>query len=112
MKSSWITGIVTLYLIILGAELMATGGTGGSEFTNVATENTSIFTSPVYVSVNVLAWLDQAAQFLAYWAALLLLWSPTVFSGQMIWVWWFVCFPIDCAMIFTIFTIVKGVGSA
>jgi len=91
---------------------MASGGAAGDAFSSIATDNASVFIRPSYASFNVLVSFAEAGEFLKYWGQMLMLYSPTVFDGQVIWFYWFFCFPVACAMIFTIFTIVKGVGSA
>ena len=108
MKSSWISGIVTLYLIILGCAFMAEGGTTGDAFSSIATDNASVFIRPSYSSFDELVSFKEAGEFLKNWGQMLMLYSPTVFDGQMIWFYWFFCFPVACAMIFTIFAIVFG----
>lgn len=123
MKISWVLGVIMFYILILCCELFATHG-GGSvyssnttvEFTNVATQNQSLTIEPSYLtssSTASAAWTvaTNIGQTLGIISSFLVLWSPTVFSGNMLWVWWFVCFPTDVAMIFAILALVRGVHS-
>ncbi len=125
MKISWVQGVIMLYLLILGCELMANTGGGGvysgnvsGEFRNVVTENQSTLIEPAYSSgssggviSNIWTVATNIGPVLATIAGFLVLWSPTVFSGNLLWAWWFICFPTDVAMIFAILAMVRGVHS-
>lgn len=116
MKISWIMAVVTLYLLILGCELMVIGGTGGSSFDNIVTTNQSVMIQPSVASSGSVSSGDYSlfqnvGNFLKVWIPIFTLTSPAVFSGHLIWFWWFVCFPIDCAMVFAVMTVIRGVGS-
>ena len=115
MKTSWIIGVVMLWLLILACEMFATGGVtlgvgAGVQPTLMGAgmpiaESSSIFTG---------AWaiMTHVADYLRAFISILLLWAPTVFVGYYLWVWWFICFPVDCALIFGIVSLVRGVHSA
>ena len=114
MKSSWVMGIVMMYLLILALEMMVTGG---SVFASIPSSNQSIFMQPdISSSGGVIAdlWtiITNVGRYLKVFAEILVLWAPTVFSGYLLWIWWFICFPIDCMMVFAIVTIARGVHSA
>jgi hypothetical protein len=42
---------------------------------------------------------------------ILFLWFPTVFTGYVGYVYWYICMAIDIGMIFSIVSIVRGVHS-
>ncbi len=121
MKTSWIIGIVMFYLLIFGCEVFATGGTslGGttsSNVTNVVTTNQTAFMNPNFqestnVFTNAWATATGVASYLTLLVKVLFLWCPTIFSEYGLWVWWFICFPTDCAMIAAIIFIVRGTPS-
>lgn len=115
MKTSWIIGIVMAYLIILACEMFATGGdvlavpSGIQPTLSGATVGVSGFSGVLSSATSAITHV------VSYFIALLgifFLWSPTVMSGYMIWFWWFVCFPVDCGMVFGLITIARGVQSA
>ncbi len=118
MKTSWIIGVVMLYLLIFACEVFVTGGTTlagttSSGVTNIVTDNSTSLMSPnLQESTNAFtsAWAiaTGVARYLSLIIQVLFLWCPTVFSGYMIWFWWFICFPVDCGMIFSIVTIIRG----
>jgi hypothetical protein len=114
MKTSWIIGIMMMYLIIMGLEMWATGGT---TFSNNVTTNQSTLTQPSMTeSSNIFtgAWavMTGVATYIVSWLGIFVLWSPTVFSGYLIWLWWGICFPVDVGMVFGVVGIVRGVHSA
>ncbi len=122
MKSSWVMAIVMLYLVIFACEMFATGGTvfgavTSSGMHNVATENQSTLIIPQLTnSGNVItqAWtiITNVGTYLATFIGILFLWAPTVWSGYMAWVYWFICFPVSCMMVFAIVSLARGVHSA
>ena len=113
MKSSWIVGVVMFYLLILGLEMMVTDGT---LFSNAVTRNAGTLMQPeIAASGNIVtqAWavLSNVGEYLKAVVEILFLWSPSVFAGYMIWVYWFICFPISCAMVYGVVSLIRGVGS-
>lgn len=114
MKTSWIIGVIMFYLLILGLELMITEGT---LFSNAVTRNVGTLYQPeLAAQSNIvtqgIAILSQIGEYIVAVLEVLFLWSPSVFSGYMIWVYWFVCFPVACAMFFgIILSSIRGVGS-
>jgi hypothetical protein len=124
MKTSWIMGIMMVYLLILSLEMIATGGTvlGASASYQVDSANYTfaqgagkLVAPEISNSSNVIAqaWsaISNIGPYLNIAIAILLLWSPTLFAGNMIWVWWFVCFPTCVGMVFSIISIARGVPS-
>ncbi len=122
MKTSWMIGCIMAYLLIFAAEMVATGGTvfnatTASGISNVAAvnqtglmaptiqESTNVFTAAWAVIAGVAAYLRLILQMLA-------LWSPTIFVGDYLWFYWFICFPVAAGMVVSIVFIVRGVHSA
>lgn len=110
------------WLLIFSLEMFVTGGVDfsavtSSNVTNYAATNTTSFMSPTLAeSTNLFtaAWavITNVGTYLWFILQILFLWCPTVFSGYMLWFWWFVCFPIDVGIVFSIVSIVRGVHSA
>lgn len=121
MKTSWIIAIVMAYLLIFALEVFVTGGltfaSTSSGVDNIASSNQSALSTPdIAESSNVFtaAWavVKGVASYLKILIGMLFLWMPTVFTGYLVWFWWFVCFPVDVGMVFSIVSIVRGVHSA
>jgi hypothetical protein len=113
MRTGWIIGVMMFYLVILGLELMATGGT---IFSNAVTNAAGTLLQPeIASSSNIVtqAWsvLANIGAYASAIVSVVLLWSPTVFAGYMIWFYWFICFPVACAMIYGVVTLIRGGGS-
>ena len=101
------------YLLILGLELMVTEGT---VFTNAITRNMSTLYQPEIASQsNVItqgvAIVTHIGDYLQAFLEIMFLWSPSVFSGYMIWIYWFICFPVVCAMMYGVVSLIRGVSS-
>jgi uncharacterized membrane protein len=109
MKTSLIIGVVQLYLVIVFCEMVVTGA---SIFAPALTSQQGVLSSPTMASSSIATFITNAGQFLAALIPALLLYSPTVFSGNMAWVWWFTCFPIDVGIVASIIWIVRGVQSS
>lgn len=109
MKQSWVIGIVTIWTLIFTAELMVTGGTA---FTRSSALNT--LASPAFVnaagSTSALSSvINGIGTFFVSFISVIFLWSPTVFAGNWIWFWQFICLPISISFIVVIATILRGV---
>ncbi len=111
------------YLVLFGLELFATGGHLFSAMTssgvaNVVATYHEILMSPAFAgSANLFtaAWavVVDVALYLTIFVQILFLWMPTVFSDpNMLWLWWYVCLPVDLGMVLSIVFIVRGVHSA
>ncbi len=122
MKQSWIVGCVMAYMLIFVCEMFATGGvslsaTTSSNMTNVATANQTAFLAPTFAeSTNVFtaAWavVKGIAPYLTLLAQVVFLYCPTVFSGYLLYFYWFICFPVSVGFIAGLVFIVRGVHSA
>ncbi len=110
------------YLLIFACEMFATGGTvfGGatsSGMTNAVTANSTALLNPTFQESSNLftaAWavVTGVANYLVILVSILFLWAPTVFSGYLIWFYWFICFPVSCGFNASLVFIVRGVHSA
>ena len=106
------------YLIIFALELMASNGVLFN--TNALAANQSTIISPSMVNVagplsdlyTIIRNVGSFFSTLLGFAGIFVLWQPTVFSGYMMWVWWFICLPIDLMMVFSIVSILRGVHSS
>jgi hypothetical protein len=109
MKESWIIGVFALYLVIMAWEMIATGGSSLNVAGNYAIAGQSTLISPDLAKSSEF-WLviGNILGFLESLIKVLMLWAPTVFSGTMIWFWWFVCFPVDAGMVWGIVKMVRG----
>ncbi len=113
MKSSWVLAIVMLYLIIMGCEVLATGG---SLFSTALTTSQSTFIKPDITSggssfTGEWALLRYVGSYLAAFISIAFLYAPTVFSGYLIWVWQFICLPVSVMFWFSVVGIFRGVHS-
>lgn len=120
MKTSWIIGLVMAWLLIFALEMFATGGTSfastSSGIRNIATENQTALLAPTLqqsTSVFTGAWatITGVADYLRVILNIIFLWCPTVFYGYLLWVWWFICFPVGCGFAASLVFIVRGVHS-
>ena len=102
MKSSWWLGIIMAYMVILGWELVVTGGTSFSQNNFIAQQTTL---SSIPILGDVISYVSTIGQ-------ALLLYSPSIFQGYMLWVWWFVCFPLDVMMVVGIVVVARGGSSS
>lgn len=113
VKTSWIIGVIMFYLLILGLEVMVTEG---SLFSNAVTSNASTLLQPEITSQsNViaqgLAILSNIGEYIQAAVEVVFLWSPSVFTGYMLWVYWFICFPTACAAIYGFVSLIRGVST-
>lgn len=111
MKQSWIIGVISLWLLILTCELVATGGTAfsasvSSNMTALAHPNMANYSN---VFSNTASIIYQVGTYLTLFLGAIFLWSPTLFAGSWIWFWVFICFPISVSFVIVIITILRGV---
>jgi hypothetical protein len=112
MRTGTLIGVVMLYIIILGLEMMVTGG---ANFTNPVTTSAGALLQPdVAASGNIAtqtwAVVSNIGSYIGAIFGAIMLWSPTIFSGYMLWLYWFFCFPIACALIYGVVTMIRGNG--
>lgn len=111
MKTSWIIGVITIYLIIMAAELMATNGTAFSASTS---ENLTTLMSPTMANYSsstsaFASIVTNVGTYVMTFLQAMFLWSPTIFSGYWIWFWLFICLPVSIGMVLSVVQILRGV---
>jgi len=112
MKSSWIAGVFMFYLLIFGVELIVTEG---NVFSNVITSGAGTLSQPSFaVSSNIFSqvWavLSIIGDYISMFIQAVFLYNASVFSGYMVWFYWFICFPVACATIYGVVQLIRGTG--
>lgn len=114
MKQSWIIGSITLYMLIISMEMMATGSTTFPSFmqshlntlwnpamANFAGSATALSTLFVGIGTYLVAFIE-----------IIFLWSPTVFAGNFFFFWLYICLPISISFILVLISIARGVHAS
>ncbi len=114
MKTSWIIGVVMMYILILSVELVVTGGTA---FGTTAQGNLNGLTSNTMTNYSsgtsaFTAIFSQAGSYFMTFLNAVMLWSPTLFSGYYVYFWLFFCLPIDIGMVMSIAQVARGVHAS
>jgi hypothetical protein len=114
MKTSWLMGVVIIYMGLWVYEMMLTGGTS---LTNIITTNAGVLlqhqvVSSSNIALQALTGLMNIGAYIVAVIQVIFLWCPTVWTGYMLWFYWFICFPIACATVYAIVTLIRGGGSA
>ncbi len=112
MKTSWFIGVVAMWLIIMACEMVVVGNS-----TPAGTSEISVIASPPITNLadfvsTAITMATNIGIFFFNLLSMFLLWSPSVFTGNWVWAWWFVCVPIDAGMVFGIVTVLRGVHSS
>ena len=114
MKQSWIIGVISLWILIFTAEMMATSGTAFSS--NMTASMTALAHPSMANYSNIFSStasiISQVGTYFMVFISALTLYSPTVFAGNWIWFWAFICFPISISFIIVIITILRGVHAS
>lgn len=111
MKTSWIIGIMSLYLLILGAELMLTEGTAFSAGTR---EQMQTLLSPVMANYSntttaFASTIINGGAIIMTFLNAVFLYSPTLFASYGMWFWFYICLPIAVGTIISIVQVFRGV---
>ncbi len=114
MKTSWIIGVVTLWILVFTTEMMVTEGTAfnpssGNPFNALFSMNLANFSSIVSAGAT---FIMGCGIWLINFIGLVFLWSPSVWTGYYIWIWYILCVPIGVGMLFGIMTIIRGTSSS
>jgi hypothetical protein len=112
MKQSWVIGIISLWLVIFTSEMIATGGTAFSNQNDLNVLASPAFVNQSGVVAAASAIMNGIATFFVSFVQIIFLWSPTVFAGNWIWFWEFICLPIAISFIVVIATILRGVHAS
>lgn len=108
------------YMIIFTTEMVVTGGTAfaytTSNVTNIS-QNSSVFTEVEYQEATsgisgAWATMTHIARILVVFGQAIFLWCPTLWSGYLLWVYWFICFPVAVGFVLSLAFIIRGVHSA
>lgn len=113
MKTSWIIGIVTLYLIIFAVEMMVTKGTAFSSGVNGQLNSMMGISMANYSNSNTafVSLIINAGTYIMTFINVVFLWSPTVFAGYGIWFWQFICLPVSIGTVISMVQVIRGVRS-
>ena len=114
MKTSWIIGVMMLYLLIFGIEMMVTEG---DAFNVTQQDQLTALMSPAMTNQSgvvsgAVAFVANIGTYFATFVSALFLWSPSVWTGYLIWFWLFFCLPISVGMIVGVVTILRGGASS
>jgi hypothetical protein len=120
MKTSFIIGWATLFIVGIFLELVITGGTGvGSSYMDTLsslTKNVNIVNVTSLYSVPVIgqaaSLITMIGQYFAILIAMIFLYFPDIWAGNWIWLWYFLCIPVSVGFIFSFITILRGVHSS
>ena len=113
MKHSWVMGVVMLYLLVLGVEMMVTGGTA---FSSEGQGYLDSLVSPAMSNqsgalTSIVSLAIQVGTYFETFIKAVFLWSPSVWTGYLIWVWFYMCVPLTIAMIIGIIIVLRGSSS-
>ena len=113
MKHSWVMGVVLLYLLILGVEMMVTEGTA---FSSAAESQIEGLLSPSMTNqsgavTSIISLASQAGTYFMTFVNAVFLWSPSVWTGYLVWVWFYLCVPITVTMIIGVIIVLRGSSS-
>ncbi len=113
MRMSWLMGITMAYLFILAWEMLMTGGnTLGTSVNETMTAVVSpTITNFAGSTSNFASMITNAGSIFLKIMSIVFLYAPTVWSGDSIWVWYFVCLPVAITMIATLVFVARGVHS-
>jgi hypothetical protein len=111
MKTSWVIGLIMLWLLIFTSEMMVTGAsvfnpTDLNAVNNVTIQNGSNIVSTAWTVFTNLGTYAKGI------LKVILLYEPSVFAGNYIWFWYLVCLPIDIGILFSIVSVFRGVHAS
>ena len=116
MKQAWIVGTIMLYVIlqIINMSLQASTTVNGSMW-GVFNSMWHLELSQNVVATAVSSFFAPAAMAIAAitsFIRVVLMLYPAIFSGNYIWFWWIVCFPVSISFIIVFIMSIRGVSSA
>lgn len=112
MKQSWIIGTIMLWLLIFTGEMMATGGTAFAQASTLNAVASPAFVNQAGVVSAATSVMNAIGNFFKSLVQIVFLWSPTVFAGNFIWFWEYICLPIAISFIVVIATVIRGVHAS
>lgn len=118
MKYSFAQGIVIFYLVLMGLQMIVSGSSStsatgvGAELHDYALPSElTAHTDPDTGQSSVEIGASTIASSIWNLGQMAVLYFPGVFQGNLVWFWWFICFPTAVAFWVVMFTIFRGVGS-
>lgn len=117
MRPSWLVGIITLYIILFALQMLVTAESPSSTTTGAELYDIPIPNSMVEKKLDtgdsiIGAKPEISAAVIMQVGEMAMLKFPGLFTGNYVWVWWILCFPIAMAFWITIFlAVVRGVSS-
>ena len=110
MKSSWMAGITMFYMGLLYLSLVAEQGASINSstmnvFNNLMTPTGTDFSNPVAAVTSL---ITDVWQYFLIVFQIVFLWFPDLWTGNWIWFYFFVCFPVVAMMALTFVTVLRG----
>lgn len=110
MKSSWLAGIVLLYVGLLFLSMVAENNSaiGASDinlFNGILNPQGTDFSNPLVATYSL---MTDVWQYVKLFIQIVFLWFPDLWTGSWIWFYYFVAFPISAMMIFSFISLLRG----
>lgn len=110
-KQSWIITAMMLWVLIFCCEMMVTNGTAFDPKVNGNTINELMSPSMTNMAgsqSNLLTFVTNIGNYLYGFISIIFLWSPTVFAGYAIYLWFILCMPIGVSFAIGIVMFLRG----
>lgn len=116
MKTSWTIGLVFFYIALL---LLTSVVNQASQFTVTEVARLQGFMQPTGTDVAssstsipaALNMITNVWTYIVVYIEMIFLWSPTLWSGTWIWMYYFICLPVCIGNIISIVYIMRGVAN-
>jgi hypothetical protein len=114
MKTSWIIGVVTIWLILfvlcmIVEDTTAMGSSDMSMLQSLVQPKGTDFSNIVSGAISL---VTDVWQYFTLLIQLIFLWFPSMWDGVYIWFWLFICLPIGIGMVASIVTVIRGSSSS
>jgi hypothetical protein len=104
-------GVMMFWLLIFASEMMVTNATSFNPTGLTGTVNVTVTSGSNFMS-TIFTYLTNLGGYIKAIIQALLLYEPSVFAGNYIWFWYFICLPIDIGMLFSIVSMLRGSSSS
>ena len=111
MKTSWVIGVLMIYIFIFFCEILVTNGPMFNQSSLNPLLSVSLYNSSGIIA-STATFMVNIGNYIYGLIQILTLYQPTVFAGNYFYLWLFLCLPIDIGMIFSIASIIRGVHSS
>ncbi len=113
MKTSWVIGVVMMWIVIMGLEMMATGGTffSTSSHTSLETLAGPILTNLSSSTPAIVSIVTNVGNIFITIIEVAFLYSPTIWTGYWLWVWMVCCLPVGIGMVYGAVSLARGVST-